>query len=203
MVRGNYLYVAYYGAGLRCFDISNPYAIVETGKVESYRDPDGNNINGSGSYDRSSTSSTVGAWNLYTFLPSGRIILSDRYGGLFIVQANAPYAIPSSPVGVQAVRNENGDITVSWDDDTTVRGYSVERSLDGSVYTLVVEHLVSNSYFDSGPDVQGNTVWYRVIAVNGEGSSAAAVVEVPILSPFPSMFPSLVSCSTPFWTVVL
>ena len=43
-IRGNYLFIAYYRAGLRAFDISNPYLPVEVGKVETFRDPDGDGV---------------------------------------------------------------------------------------------------------------------------------------------------------------
>ena len=43
-VRGQYLFVAYYKAGLRVFDISNPFQPYEVGKAETYRDPNGDGI---------------------------------------------------------------------------------------------------------------------------------------------------------------
>ena len=44
MILGNYLVVAYYGAGLRVFDISNTSNIQEVGKYETFRDPNGDGI---------------------------------------------------------------------------------------------------------------------------------------------------------------
>lgn len=43
-VRGQYLYVAYYKAGLRVFDISNPLSPYEVGKTETFRDPNGDGV---------------------------------------------------------------------------------------------------------------------------------------------------------------
>jgi len=91
-VRAKYLYVAYYEAGLRVFDISNPYAPLEVGKAETYRDADGD-----GDYTRGISGSYDGAWNTYPFLPSGNILVSDMYGGLFIVRADPPYPTPDAP----------------------------------------------------------------------------------------------------------
>ena len=65
-VRGNYLLTAYYEAGLRVFDISNPANPVEVGKYETWRDPDGD-----GTFDKTVTGNYNGAWNLHVFLPSG------------------------------------------------------------------------------------------------------------------------------------
>ncbi|KAL7543319.1 hypothetical protein ACHAXR_012646 [Thalassiosira sp. AJA248-18] len=172
-VRGKYLFVAYYEAGLRVFDISNPFLPVEVGKVETYRDPVGD-----GTYTRSISGrgSTDGAWNTYPFLPSGNILVNDSSEGLFVVKADAPYEAPSA-VQLAAQRDGLDDVTLTWDDVTNARGYSVERSFDGSAYTMIAEHLVSSTYSDSSSRFQD--AWYKVNAVNGEGVSTSSVVESP------------------------
>ena len=58
-VRGQYLFVAYYKAGLRVFDISNPFQPYEVGKAETYRDP-----NGDGIFENNINSGFDGAWNV-------------------------------------------------------------------------------------------------------------------------------------------
>ena len=51
--------VAHYKAGLRIFDVANPYNIKEVGKLETYRDPDQDgNLTGN-------LSGFSGAWNVY------------------------------------------------------------------------------------------------------------------------------------------
>jgi len=91
-VRGKYLMVAYYEAGLRIFDISNVTdGITEVGKYETYRDPDGNGVfsnNVRGDYN--------GTWNVYVGLPSGKVLVSDFDHGTFVVTVE-DYLPASSP----------------------------------------------------------------------------------------------------------
>lgn len=86
-VRGNYLFVAYYEAGFRLFDISDPINPVEVGKHETYLDPDG-----TGEFPNSSfweiTGGYRGAWNLYPYLPSGNVLVTDMQTGLHILRIN-------------------------------------------------------------------------------------------------------------------
>lgn len=98
-VRGNYLFVAYYEAGFRVFDLSGlPNTITEVGKYETLRDPDGTSPSSlptiRGTFD--------GGWNVYSYLPSGKVLHSDTKNGLFVFEIeggeNPPAPMPS-PVG--------------------------------------------------------------------------------------------------------
>lgn len=87
LVRGNFLFVAYYEAGFRVFDISDPINPVEVGKHETFLDPDG-----TGEFPNSAfwdvTGGFRGAWNLYPHLPSGNILVTDMQTGLFVLRIN-------------------------------------------------------------------------------------------------------------------
>lgn len=87
----NYLFVAYYAAGFRVFDISDVQNIVEVGKYDTYLDPDGD-----GNNENTPTSATDGAWNVYPYLPSGNVLVSDLVYGLFVftVEPLAPTVSP-------------------------------------------------------------------------------------------------------------
>lgn len=179
-VRAKYLFVAYYEAGLRVFDISNPYAPLEVGKAETYRDADGDGV-----YTRGISGSYDGAWNTYPFLPSGNILVSDMYGGLFIVRADPPYAAPEAP-SATGQRDESDYVILNWNAVDNARGYSVERSFESDgVYELIAEHLITQSFLDSS--ARGQTAFYKVNAINGEGVGASSIVSI---APNPSKSPT-------------
>ena len=73
-VKGNTFYLANYTAGVRFIDIANigNSTITETGFFDTY--PTNNNAN------------FAGVWNVYPYLKSGNIIVSDINSGLFIVR---------------------------------------------------------------------------------------------------------------------
>ena len=187
-VQGNYYYNAYYQAGLRVFDISNPYFVYEVGKVETYRDPDGD-----GNYIKVKKTEYKGAWNVFTNLPSGNILLNDMYNGLFIVRASAPYAPPESPV-LTAERDSSGNANLSWNVGNNVRGYSIMRSFDGSGYTTIAEYMIANSFLDTG--AKGKSAFYKVIAVNGEGEGTSVPVYSEV-TPEPTRAPTQVPTPLP------
>merc|ERR1712048_556821 len=91
-VRGNYLFVAYYEAGFRVFDISGlPNTITEVGKYETFRDPEGTSSSLpsiQGTYD--------GGWNVHSYLPSGKMLHSDTRNGLFVFEIGT--GTPISPI---------------------------------------------------------------------------------------------------------
>merc|ERR1711957_865234 len=103
-VNGKYLITAYYSAGLRVFDVSNPKAPKEVGKLETWRDP-----NMDGTNTRSLTSGYDGAWNVYTFLPSGKMLISDMKGGLFIFKLEGDEECKDAPTFVKTRGAKNQD----------------------------------------------------------------------------------------------
>jgi hypothetical protein len=183
-IRGGYLYVAYYEAGLVAFDVSNPYEPLEVGRIETYRDPDqtGTNTN-------KIEGKTNGAWNLYTGLTSGNILVNDMFSGLFVVKADAPYSKPDAPV-VSAERNSDGDVTLTWNAVPNTRAYSVERSIGGQNFVVLQQFLPSSttSFFDN--DVRDKNVSYKVKAVNAEGTGVAPTVESLPLTASPTNVPT-------------
>jgi hypothetical protein len=74
-IKENLLYLAHYRAGVIIYDISNPSAPVEAGHYDTY--PGVNNLQ------------YQGCWNVYPFLPSGKIIASDISTGLYILRLNS------------------------------------------------------------------------------------------------------------------
>ncbi|MEO8167030.1 MAG: choice-of-anchor B family protein [bacterium] len=68
-IRGDYAYVAWYTAGLRVVNLTDPTSPQDAGGYDTSTQPPGN-------YD--------GMWACYPFFPSGRIIGSDMQNGLYI-----------------------------------------------------------------------------------------------------------------------
>ncbi|MBK6831235.1 MAG: choice-of-anchor B family protein [Flavobacteriales bacterium] len=73
----NKLYHSYYTKGVAIYDVTYPHNMVEVGNYDTYPGT-GNGFNG--------------AWGVYPYFPSGRIIISDIEGGLFVLQPDVPQA---------------------------------------------------------------------------------------------------------------
>lgn len=70
-LKDGFLYIAHYTYGVRIWDVSNPLNPREVARHDTYP--------GAGSgYD--------GVWNVYPYLPSGKIIASDMRTGLYVMQ---------------------------------------------------------------------------------------------------------------------
>ncbi|MFZ1323430.1 MAG: choice-of-anchor B family protein [Ignavibacteria bacterium] len=82
-VVGNYAFLAYYTAGIKVLDISNPTNPVEIGWFDTY--PENNDA----IYD--------GCWGIYYF-NSGKIIASDMTRGLFVLRPDLTNPVSHFPV---------------------------------------------------------------------------------------------------------
>ena len=84
-VQNDYLIISHYSDGMVIVDASDPENLIEVGNYDTYT--------GSGTGGN-------GAWGAYPFLPSGNILISDRWTGLYVVD----------PTYIRAARIE-GQIT--------------------------------------------------------------------------------------------
>ncbi len=81
-VKGNFLYEANYTTGVRVFktgDLASSDStqwLTEVAGYDTYAPTDGATFNG--------------AWNVYPYLPSGNILVSDIDGGLFVLRPSLP-----------------------------------------------------------------------------------------------------------------
>jgi len=88
-VKGNYVYEANYTTGVRVLKLGNLEStnpadwLIEVASYDTYAPSDADTFNG--------------AWNIYPYLPSGNILVSDIDGGLFVLRANLPSEGP--PIG--------------------------------------------------------------------------------------------------------
>ena len=69
----DWLVLAYYTSGTLIVDASRPYNLVEVGNFDSF-------LGGNGGYN--------GVWGAYPWMPSGKILASDRSNGLFVFIPN-------------------------------------------------------------------------------------------------------------------
>ena len=76
-VWNDWLVVAYYANGTIIVDASRPDNLVEVGNFDSYLGPDGG---------------FPGVWGSYPWLPSGKILTSDRNSGLYVFIPNYVHA---------------------------------------------------------------------------------------------------------------
>ncbi len=74
-VLGDFIYIAHYTEGLQVFDVSDPASPERVAFYETYT---GN------------STGFRGAWTAYPYLPSGRVIVSDLSGGLFVIDVDLP-----------------------------------------------------------------------------------------------------------------
>jgi choice-of-anchor B domain-containing protein len=184
-VRGNYLLLGYYEAGFRVFDISNPVNPVEVGKYETWRDPDGD-----GSFNQSITGNYNGVWDVYVFLPSGNVLVSDMKSGTFIFRVD-PIAPPGAPSGFSAAPG-NGQVALTWSAASGASGYKVQRgTTSGGPYTTVKDNIVGTTFTDTGL-TNGTAYFYVVTATNAEGVSNSIEVSA---TPTPASTPTTTTLS--------
>ncbi len=144
MLANDIAYVSHYNDGLRIFDVSNSNSPVQIGYYDTHLLPD-------------TASRFMGAWGVYSFLPSGRILVSDRQEGLFLFNFDNPNSVPDGSVtqGFQVYPNpSNGVFSVGVGLDlqgAPLTVYDVRGKLLVSLGELSFgEHTVNLSGLGSG-----------------------------------------------------
>ena len=107
MLSNEFAYVAYYNEGLRVYDIRSN----EPKEIAFYD-----------TYPQDSQFKMYGAWGVYSELPSGRLLVSDRVNGLFLLDfredifLNTPvldlmlYPNPAAKDGFMTIRFNKDDV---------------------------------------------------------------------------------------------
>ncbi len=142
-VRGTSLYVAHYTEGLQVFDVRDPSQPRQVAFYDTYA-PSGFGFNG--------------AWTAYPYLPSGRVIVSDLSGGLFVIgvglEAVSLTAEVTSPLTVAPGGALSFDYTVTNGTSAAVTGdlfFTAERG--GRV---VAQGVIQSGTLPAGQSVSGS-----------------------------------------------
>ncbi len=89
-IRGDYAYVAWYTAGVRVANVTNPTNLTDAGGYDTSTQP-------AGSYN--------GVWGIYPYFPSGKIVAGDMQNGLWVFSFSD--LAPRVPVTLQ--QPQHGD----------------------------------------------------------------------------------------------
>jgi choice-of-anchor B domain-containing protein len=160
-VKGNYAYISHYESGLKVVDISEPDNIFEVGYYDTY--------------PQSEVPSFNGAWGAFPFFSSGKVLISDRSTGLYVVYfegaADADKLDPDSPQNFVAYSDYSkpNSMLLTWNDPTSYFG---GNPLSSSEITIEIERNEINiasvagatqTYTDNGL-TDGTLYDYRIYA---------------------------------------
>ncbi len=89
--------------------------------------------------------------------------------------------VPAAPSNLAAKVEKNGQVTLSWKDNSNNEtGFQVERSSDGSVFTVIAITAANTTKYKDPKAVKRQTYFYRVAAKNNVGlSDYSNVVTTP------------------------
>jgi len=86
-----------------------------------------------------------------------------------------PSPAPAPPTNLSAGLAGRNEISLSWGGSTGASHYVVERSPDGSTWSVVAAAVTATSFFDSGLGFS-TTYYYRVLAVSTAGNSTSSSI---------------------------
>ena len=156
---GGYLFAANYTSGLRIFDVSDPLNAVEVGYFDTYPLNDDPGL--------------CGAWTAYPFFPSGTVIVSDRSGGLFVLDPSEattpaaatfrnaganPNSYTAAPPVLGALWNASVDLSLTGHSMARIFGFTqpATNMLGGGQVLLLGGSKVFSLPATAGPIAQWN-----------------------------------------------
>ncbi|MEO8071853.1 MAG: FG-GAP-like repeat-containing protein [Acidobacteriota bacterium] len=179
VVMGNYLYVAWYQAGLQIFDISDPAnpkrvgqydtfqpAFVQTDKADKLNDEPWDFVCGLTSNLESSLPTTYdGDWAVYPFLGPDKVLIGDLAGGLFIVDTSKITATAKNQISDFDGDGKTDFSTFSPDSGVWRMENSSDNSANGIQFGAAGDKIVGGDYDGDGKtDVAvfrpSNGTWY-------------------------------------------
>lgn len=151
-IKGNYAYLSNYSSGLSILEISD----IGNANLNEVANFDSFPANNSSAFD--------GTWSNYPFFDSGVVIMSDKTGGLFILEPDLCPKIPASS-GLSAQPQGDNSINLTWMNDLTPGdSYNVFRSEGGCTvnnFELIAQGIQEPSYIDNNASGQVN-IGYQI-----------------------------------------
>ena len=95
--------------------------------------------------------------------------------------ATVALIVPAAPANLTAVVTKKDQVTLNWKDNANNEtGFQVERSTNGTVFTVIATTAANTNATKYRDRVRGETRYYRVAAKNNVGlSSYSNTVTVP------------------------
>ena len=132
MLDNNFAFIAYYNEGLRVYDLNDP-KLAEVAHYDTYPEESSFKMNG--------------AWGVYSDLPSGRILVSDRQNGLFLLGFDRSVFSTTHEGGVTvypSLIENNTPLTIKIN-DSEISSFEVEiLAMNGKV--CLTKEVISNNY---------------------------------------------------------
>jgi len=131
MLDNNYAFIAYYNEGLRIYNLHN---VEEIGHYDTYSSESSFKMNG--------------AWGVYSDLPSGRILVSDRQNGIFLLAFDRSVFTTTHAGEVTifpSLIENNTSLTIKIN-DPEITSFAIEI-LDSNGKACFNQKITSNNYF--------------------------------------------------------
>jgi len=189
-VHNGYAYESNYRSGLRIVDLANIDAGVLTEAAFFDTQP------------ASNASGTSGAWSVYPYFASGRVVVSDISAGLFVLEPQLCNG-PDAATGLLATAAGDNQIQLGWNAGVVGGSFDLYRAIDGcgGAETLIAAGLTGASFLDTGVS-GGISYGYRIRQRSADGecvsefSSCQAATTSGTCTAAP-MFAGLTAATTP------
>jgi hypothetical protein len=159
---GDHLFMSYYTAGFKVYDISDPAFPVIAGQYDTSA------LTGEYIFD--------GAWGCYPFTPSGHVFINDRKGGFFLFSFDETLVAAQANSAIPFVLHQNHpnpfnpSTTIRYDLSSTVRVTLDVLDVTGRLVANLVDevqpagphHVVWDGVASGGRRVASGIYFYRL-----------------------------------------
>ncbi|MFK8162037.1 MAG: choice-of-anchor B family protein [Lewinella sp.] len=161
--------LSYYGDGVQVWDVRDP----TTPQRLAY-------------YDTSpgSTSYNDGAWGAYPFLPSGNILVSDLFTGLYVVRVNDFNALPVAYTSWEVTSDgKNSQLNWSTSDETDNLGWEVEHATSRGAFASIDFVSAGEGTYTFTHEAPGEGLhYYRLRQRDYDGTEALSEVKTVLFA---------------------